>query len=54
MSSAGDGCAGTSDDLRGHAGDRHVRRHVVQHHAAGADFRAFANFDVADDLAAGG
>ena len=53
MSSAGDGCARATDDLCRHAGDRDVRRYVVQHHAAGTDLRAFADFDVADDLAAG-
>ncbi len=42
-----------TDDLRRNTGDGDVRRYVVQHDAAGADLRAFADFDVADDFAAG-
>src|SRR5690606_31808109 len=41
------------DHARRHAGHGAVRRHVVQHHAAGADLGALAHDDVAENLRAG-
>ena len=38
------------DDVRGHADDGGVGRHVGQHHRAGADAGVFADGDVAEDV----
>src|SRR5947209_4365932 len=47
------GAARRADDLRGHARDRRVARHRLQHHGAGRDPGALADLDVAEDLGAG-
>ena len=46
----GFGVGGTANNARGDAGDGGVRGHGMEHNGVGADFRARADFDVAEDF----
>ena len=43
------GCGGLTHNLCGRTCDSDITRHIFHNDAASTDFRAFTNFDVADD-----